>query len=325
MLIPKKTFLIFISSVILFFFTYFFFFDGKLLSFKFGLKNIFLITLIISLMQLFYQLNRSYGSFFKGQLFYNMWRIFLLVGIYFVEYRTFESVTNLTIFVLFIGFIVSFLFSEKKIKLVEDEVTYKKNLKILGPIFLSIAIITFLGMFDKIFVDLISKENSISISFDDYFYFATIYLGPISLVAHFIGFQEGYYFKNNLNREILFNKLYIYSLFIIVFEILWSLALMRYGSIIRLYGIPEHAFLLLGIVGIFKIQYSVLSAVFIAKSSPETIMNSLYFFIFASIILSLFFLNFLEISFINILIIFAFFWFIRVISALINIMIELKV
>jgi O-antigen/teichoic acid export membrane protein len=157
--------------------------------------------------------------------------------------------------------------------------------------------LTFIGFFDRFFI----KGNFGAELFGNYFYLTTIFYFPFSLLQGYIGFKELVHFKTNASLSLLKNKLFRINLLSLLLGgcLLVIAILLDHFTIIPSINFMESwvLILILLILGILRINYSMLSSVLGAIGSISIIKKANFqslFFIVLLLVVGYSFLNTIE-------------------------------
>lgn len=258
---------------------------------------------------LLYNVFRLGSEFVISQLVQNSWK--LLLGIlalcFFVSKVSFDYILPIVVFIWIVIFLsIYFLIRSKRVRLSRN-LTYKEILLHGFYFFLALSTLSFLAQGDRVIIEhLFTKQE-----FGDYFYLATFFLFPYSLLQSYVGFKELVNIKNeNLNLK---RKLKT----IIIGSILFSVFLLFLGYLLSTLNILKFNFnsdlpiiLMFTIIGNVKMVYSLFSAIIAVKSNIGQIkMINIYFI--AAILLCFTLFYFVEKTPFSIILLFTILWLIR--------------
>ncbi|WP_339696532.1 oligosaccharide flippase family protein [uncultured Marixanthomonas sp.] len=258
-------------------------------------------TISITLSMFLFNVYRLNTNFTTSQLFLNSWKIllFILCIIFlwkhinnielFVKILTY-SLIGVFIFQIFYTFkTISFNFLNKQSPL---------KLYLFGfHFFISLLTITFIGYSDRFIV----KSQFGAELLGEYFFLATLFLFPYSLIQGYVGFKELVAFKKEgslkqLNKKL--TQINILGLILGVLIILGAILVNKIG-VLPYININDNVYLIIIFLatGIVKLNYSLFSALFGARADIKTIKNAnLQSLIFIAIIGALFYRMFTSIE-----------------------------
>lgn len=264
-----------------------YYFSDQFEELPFGL--LLLSGLAINSMIMAYNVLRLKKNFVVSQLFQNGYKIafLLFVGLLFLCYplstKNIVAVSTLIV-CLFSGSALYNLFRNLRIS--------NKKTASLFNFFLSfslnMALLTLLSYGERILIVSELGEDT----FGKYFYYATVFLFPLTLIQYYVGFKELVFFKEKRDTKMLHNKLkkiFIGGILLVggVFLVVW----IDNGTFLSI-DIIENLWLviLLSILGITKLVYGLFSALLgaIAKYQDVYVINLLTAALMAGILVALF-------------------------------------
>lgn len=246
-------------------------------------------TLSVTFSMFVYNAFRLNSQFVSSQLMYNLWKIalfllgmvFLLKGVKSVDFFV-EIFTYLLAFVLFIQLV----FTTKKIKFDFSKIEKVKTLNLYAfHFFISLLTLTLIGYADRFII----KGAFGAEALGEYFFLATIFFFPFTLIQGYVGFKELVAFKAQASLTSLNSKLLkITSLgFILGVIIFLAAGFINRLEILPYISVKENLLLVIIFIltGIVKLNYSLFSALLGAKGEVKTIKNAnIQSFIFILII-----------------------------------------
>lgn len=262
------------------------FFKTIYVDIEINLLLLFLATYSITNIMFIFTIFRLNSNFFVAQIIANFWKIILFIVsvilLFFLKNSPlFYLIKNTIVITIIIGFIVSIYVLRKTIVFVYNEDYSKKEiLEYFLQFFLSILIFSFLSFGDRfIFNELFGIEE-----FGNYYYLCNFFLAPFSIFQNYIGFKQIVQFKDSWDRK-LFGKLVSK---IILFGLILAIALSVVTGIIDSRKILNFAFhdyitsiVILLMIGITKLYYAAIAALFEATAHTQTIKRvNLYFLLF---------------------------------------------
>lgn len=134
---------------------------------------------------------------------------------------------------------------------------------------INIALITAMGYGERILIiNKISEEV-----FGTYFYFLTVFLFPLSLLQEYVGFKELVYFKDKLNKNIVYKKtLQLFSLGTLTYLLILLVVWIDNSRFLNV-DLESDKYLIFTIyvLGITKLIYALFSAILGARASSKAI------------------------------------------------------
>ena len=235
---------------------------------------IFLLSLMVILVKLIYNLYRLSSRFVTSQIALNFWKIalfFVVLFFFFFDYSLSLRDVFLSIIVFF--FLSLFLFFDLRNKvLFISNLDFQHVLKQSALFMLTLFTISFISFGDRFFIE--SRFGLIVLG--DYFFYINMFLFPFSLFQTYIGFKEIVSFKKDfqitvLNSKLLFilkNAIY-FSLFLFT-----TLYLVDYWNLYN-FNISSNLNIIIPLIflGIIKIAYSLLSAAMGAICSDDMLFE----------------------------------------------------
>ncbi|NHM07781.1 hypothetical protein G4D82_11160 [Flavobacterium sp. CYK-4] len=249
---------------------------------KINFLLLFLATFSMTNLMLIFTIFRLNSDFFLAQLIVNFWKValFLAAGIFFASKFQFPFIETVLVTVI-IGFVASWYLLRRRIGFVYNQEFSKKEIKVYFlQFFLSILIFSFLSFGDRfVFSELFGIEE-----FGNYYYLSNFFLAPFSIFQNYIGFKQIVQFKESCDRKI-FDRL-IFKIF--SFGFVFALVLIIITAIVDQMGFLNFAFhnhlisiALLLLIGITRLYYAAIAAMFEALASPKTLkMVNLNFLLF---------------------------------------------
>ncbi len=230
----------------------------------------FLLSILIILIKLIYNLYRLISNFFLAQLVLNLWKIILtLIVIYFILYD-YDISLNLIFHVVFALFSLSVFFVIK----IYNKVRFKKLKNSYSLIkksflfFVAVLTLSLMGYGDRFFIE--SRFGLIKLG--DYFFYLNIFLFPFSLFQSYIGFKEIVSFKKNFSISLLNHKIYN----VLKSSLIFSIMLVFIFYLIDYFGLYNlqmssnlNIIIPLIILGNIKMVYSLLSSAIGALSNDK--------------------------------------------------------
>jgi len=238
------------------------------------LSLIFLLSLMVILVKLIYNLYRLISRFVTSQIALNFWKIalfFVVLFFFFFDYSLSLRDVFLSIIVFF--FLSLFLFFDliNKVLFISN-LDFQQVLKQSALFMLTLFTISLISFGDRFFIE--SRFGLIVLG--DYFFYINMFLFPFSLFQTYIGFKEIVSFKKDfqitvLNSKLLFilkNAIY-FSLFLFT-----TLYLVDYWNLYN-FNISSNLNIIIPLIflGIIKIAYSLLSAAMGAICSDDMLFE----------------------------------------------------
>jgi hypothetical protein len=221
-----------------------------------------------------YNLYRLKSEFNFSQIILNLWKLLLLVYLFFYLITTSNkhlSIENLLIPIIII-FLFLFIISIYKISR-ENYNFYKKNEdlnKYLFQYFISLTILSIMGFGDRFLVEYFIDLKQVGV----FFFYLTITTYPFSLFQTYIGFKKVPEFKNNFSREILKKEIKNSIIISIIPFITVIIMIVILNTIPYFINLKIDNFLLifiLTLLGVAKLISGILSAATNVVSLPEDI------------------------------------------------------
>lgn len=157
---------------------------------------------------------------------------------------------------------------------------------------LNITLITMLGYGERILIaDKIDEET-----FSIYFYYLTIFLFPLTLLQEYVGFKELVYFKEKVEKHVVFKKIIqLIGLGIITYLLILMVVWIDNQRFLRV-DLSQDATLIawMSLLGLIKLIYSLFSAILGARGESNSInyINIITVLIIALLWLSMHFLGY---------------------------------
>ena len=246
-------------------------------------------TLAVTFSMFVYNAFRLDSEFISSQVMNNLWKIALfLLGMVFL----FKGISSVDIFVKIFTYLLCFvllfqlIFTSKKVKFVFLQKESLKNLNLYAfHFFISLFTLTIIGYADRFII----KGAFGAEALGEYFFLATVFFFPYTLIQSYIGFKELVTFKKQASLAFLNKKLFRITALGVVLGVIILLAsvLINKLGIFPYISIKENFLLVMIFIltGIVKLNYSLFSALLGAKGEINTIKNAnIQSFIFILII-----------------------------------------
>ena len=238
------------------------------------LSLIFLLSLMVILVKLIYNLYRLSSRFVTSQIALNFWKIalfFVVLFFFFFDYSLSLRDVFLSIIVFFFLSLFLFFGLINKVLFISN-LDFQQVLKQSALFMLTLFTISLISFGDRFFIE--SRFGLIVLG--DYFFYINMFLFPFSLFQTYIGFKEIVSFKKDfqitvLNSKLLFilkNAIY-FSLFLFT-----TLYLVDYWNLYN-FNISSNLNIIIPLIflGIIKIAYSLLSAAMGAICSDDMLFK----------------------------------------------------
>ena len=235
---------------------------------------IFLLSLMVILVKLIYNLYRLSSRFVTSQIALNFWKIalfFVVLFFFFFDYSLSLRDVFLSIIVFFFLSLFLFFGLINKVLFISN-LDFQQVLKQSALFMLTLFTISLISFGDRFFIE--SRFGLIVLG--DYFFYINMFLFPFSLFQTYIGFKEIVSFKKDfqitvLNSKLLFilkNAIY-FSLFLFT-----TLYLVDYWNLYN-FNISSNLNIIIPLIflGIIKIAYSLLSAAMCAICSDDMLFE----------------------------------------------------
>ena len=235
---------------------------------------IFLLSLMVILVKLIYNLYRLSSRFVTSQIALNFWKIalfFVVLFFFFFDYSLSLRDVFLSIIVFFFLSLFLFFGLINKVLFISN-LDFQQVLKQSALFMLTLFTISLISFGDRFFIE--SRFGLIVLG--DYFFYINMFLFPFSLFQTYIGFKEIVSFKKDfqitvLNSKLLFilkNAIY-FSLFLFT-----TLYLVDYCNLYN-FNISSNLNIIIPLIflGIIKIAYSLLSAAMGAICSDDMLFE----------------------------------------------------
>ena len=230
----------------------------------------YLLSIIVIVTKLSFNLYRLLSKFFLAQLVLNFWKIALtFVILYYVLLNN-----NFSLEFIFSLVLVFFAFSTlslfgliNKIQFIKQD-SFSSLLKKSFLFFISLLTISLLGFGDRFFIE---SRFGLEI-LGNYFFFLNIFLFPFSLFQSYIGFKEIVSFKKNFSINLLNYKIInvLKSSFIFSLMLIFIFYLIDYFGLYNLeISSNLNIIIPLIILGNIKMVYSLLSSAIGALSNDK--------------------------------------------------------
>ena len=235
---------------------------------------IFLLSLMVILVKLIYNLYRLSSRFVTSQIALNFWKIalfFVVLFFFFFDYSLSLRDVFLSIIVFFFLSLFLFFGLINKVLFISN-LDFQQVLKQSALFMLTLFTISLISFGDRFFIE--SRFGLIVLG--DYFFYINMFLFPFSLFQTYIGFKEIVSFKKDFQITVLNSKLlYIlknaiyFSLFLFT-----TLYLVDYCNIYN-FNISSNLNIIIPLIflGIIKIAYSLLSAAMGAICSDDMLFE----------------------------------------------------
>ena len=274
---------------------------------NFTLLPLYISGVSINAIILAYNTYRLKKIFVISQLFKNGYRVVFLLTIVcsgiFYNLTKAQLVNSLSLILIIFG-LYSFWKIKRKIKTTPIKTTNFLNVFLSFSV--NIALVTLLGFGERLLIANELGEDSLG----KYFYYATVFLFPLSLLQQYIGFKELVRFKEKLNKKKVVSKVSeIAVLGIIVILLIFGIVFVDNGRFLEVNLKNDLGLIiLLSLLGIVKLIYGLFSAILGAKADSKELYN---LNIYTSIIIvisisSLYLLNSITLNFIALSLIFIF-------------------
>lgn len=258
-----SNFLIRVILIILFVGSFLFAAFFKLFMDTFNVLFWFILTLLVSISMLLFNLYRLSSFFFLAQLVNNSWKIILGISVLFFSAATFFDFKFvfwiICIVLIFFNTILFYNFLIRiKIKRVL-KYSHKKVLNFGLHYLVSLLTLSFINYSDKFLI----QHNFGLVELGNYFFLYSLIISPFSLIQNYVGFKELVLFKKEMSKDKIIAKIkkvsllgFLLALIVIVLVVLMS----KYKVIdIKL----SDVFLLIVVflfTGMIKINYAIFSA-----------------------------------------------------------------
>jgi hypothetical protein len=235
---------------------------------------IFLLSLMVILVKLIYNLYRLSSRFVTSQIALNFWKIalfFVVLFFFFFDYSLSLRDVFLSIIVFFFLSLFLFFGLINKVLFISN-LDFQQVLKQSALFMLTLFTISLISFGDRFFIE--SRFGLIVLG--DYFFYINMFLFPFSLFQTYIGFKEIVSFKKDFQITVLNSKLlYIlknaiyFSLFLFT-----TLYLVDYWNLYN-FNISSNLNIIIPLIflGIIKIAYSLLSAAMGAICSDDMLFE----------------------------------------------------
>jgi len=301
------------------------------MSFFSGLdvNSIYLVicTLSVTASIFLYNIFRLSSSFLISQFMLNNWRFVLIlltiIGVYIYKIDIESFIRWFSYFLLLLLILQSF-FTFKRVHFEFSIIEVPKRIYAFAiNFFIALLTISLISFGDRFFI----KINFGAVELGEYFFLATIFIFPFSLLQGYIGFKELVFYKNQSSEIKIRNKLIMINLLGVLFggAIVITSIISNQLEIIPYINIKDNIVIVIIFIftGIIKLNYSLFSAILGARGEVVTIRKAnIQSIVSILAILFLFFrtLNKLEyVAFIVLL-----FWLSRILIWNYNIMKQLK-
>ena len=235
-------------------------------------------TLSVTASIFLYNIFRLNSSFLISQFLLNNWRFILvtlaIAGIYFYKIDL-ESFIKLFSYFLLILLVIQSYFTFMRIHFEYSIVEVPKRIYSFAlNFFIALLTISIISFGDRFFI----KVNFGAIELGEYFFLATIFIFPFSLLQGYIGFKELVYYKN-LSTEIKIGKKIVMLNFLGIlfggFLVICSI-ISNQLEILPYISIKNNIVIVIIFIftGILKLNYSLFSAILGARGEVITIRKA---------------------------------------------------
>ena len=235
-------------------------------------------TLSVTASIFLYNIFRLNSSFLISQFLLNNWRFILvtlaIAGIYFYKIDL-ESFIKLFSYFLLILLVIQSYFTFMRIHFEYSIVEVSKRIYSFAlNFFIALLTISIISFGDRFFI----KVNFGAIELGEYFFLATIFIFPFSLLQGYIGFKELVYYKN-LSTEIKIGKKIVMLNFLGIlfggFLVICSI-ISNQLEILPYISIKNNIVIVIIFIftGILKLNYSLFSAILGARGEVITIRKA---------------------------------------------------
>lgn len=235
-------------------------------------------TLSVTASIFLYNVFRLNSSFLISQFLLNNWRFILvtlaIVGVYIYKIDL-ESYIKLFSYFLLILLVLQSYFTFKRIQFRYGIVEVPKTIYLFAlNFFIALFTISIISFGDRFFI----KVNFGAIELGEYFFLATIFIFPFSLLQGYIGFKELVYYKD-LSKEVkIGKKIIILNLLGILFGgfIVICSIISNQLEILPYINIKNNIVIVIIFIftGILKLNYSLFSAILGARGEVITIRKA---------------------------------------------------
>lgn len=235
-------------------------------------------TLAVTFSMFVYNAFRLNSQFVSSQLMYNLWKMVLfLLGIVFLLKGIGTVDVFFEIFTYFLCLVLLFqvVFIARKLKF-DFSITEKvKTLNLYAfHFFISLFTLTLIGYADRFII----KGTFGAEALGEYFFLATIFFFPFTLIQGYVGFKELVAFKKQASLTSLNKKLVQITGLGLILGVIILLAsvLINWLEILPYISVKENLLLVVIFIltGIVKLNYSLFSALLGAKGEINTIKNA---------------------------------------------------
>ncbi|MEL4415882.1 hypothetical protein [Shewanella algae] len=277
--VSNSTFVVFLAGSIFFLFIYYFFLNGVILNIELDFLDVFLLSLLVSIIQFFYQARRGCNEFLVGQVYYNLWRV--IVFLFVISYSFFElNVVDLILSSLFLNLLVCIFIKQSSVKISRDKLSYRKNITLAFSMLSALFIMTILNTYDKILVDNFSSSFDVSFSFADYFYFVSIFVTPFTILSSYFGYTESKVFKAGFNKSYFINRSLLIFIFSLLACLIWAFVLDNLKDFIGLPTVSFQTFFIVILIASIRCTYGIASsAMGICGTNKQINLSTFIFFV----------------------------------------------
>lgn len=238
--------------------------------------SILVLSILASFIQVFYQIYRSQKFFLLSQAIYNLWKIMLLLFLFFIIMwgGSVEFVFYLSL-VVSVVFAFVFLYQHRN-KLFFIKGSNKIEYTLCFSFFIALGSVTFVNYIERFLVE----GEITSYEYSQYIYALTIVVSPFNIIASYLGFKEAVKYKESFSLSNL-NKDIVKMFFIIVpVLLLWYFSLVFFKDLLN---IEVDNSILYGLVFIcfFRTIYSLFSSCMsVVLSGKNILILNLIFIVF---------------------------------------------
>ncbi len=239
---------------------------------------IIICTLSVTASIFLYNIFRLNSSFLISQFMLNNWKFVLIllaiVGVYIYKIDL-ESFIKLFSYCLLLLLILQSYFTFKQIHFEYSIVEVPKKIYSFAlNFFIAMFTISIISFWDRFFI----KVNFGAVELGEYFFLATIFIFPFSLLQGYIGFKELVFYKNQSSEIKIGKKLVMLNFFGVLFGgflVICSIISNQF-EIIPHINIKNNIMIVIIFIftGILKLNYSLYSAILGARGEVITIRKA---------------------------------------------------
>lgn len=226
----------------------------------------------INAIMLGFNANRLQKNFSLAQGIKNSFKVLFLIGAWWMllVLEKYTAITNLfyqaSFLLLFCGSL-SFISFWRNTQI---EKSRSSGILLFGISFgLNIALITMLGYGERILIaDKISEEI-----FASYFYYLTIFLFPLTLLQEYVGFKELVYFKERVDKVVVYTKiLRLIGLGVVTYIVILLIVWIDDGRFLNVNLASDYILIVwMSLLGLVKLVYGLFSAILGARGETKDI------------------------------------------------------